>query len=321
ALTGKRSVTRRSVVSGRGTVSRRRAVSGWRTGGPGEVTGVVLVVRTAAGRVDQAARREDRRRRQHPVGIVVDQPGRPWPLVRRLAVGRAEAAGVSPGLAAWSRCAGAGHARTGPAGRELSAGRRTREAVARAGLARRVELARRNELARWSRAWLRHAWVVAGRHRARLGWLLPREERARLVRAARVLAVGTTRPHRAWELTRRRVARGSAAHGPRTGEARARRIARAGGHGGPGAREATGSLARETAVVGAGTVPRSLVGREPGADRAGSRRPQRRLKRVLAHRVLAVRLFRRRAAREPALRWRVLGVARLEVARVRAGRL
>jgi hypothetical protein len=115
------------------------------------VTGIALIALTAVGRVDQASRREDRRRRQYPVGIVVDQPARPWPLIRRRAVGWQGLAGPCPGLAAWSRLTRAWHARTGPAGGELTAGRRSGETVA-VGRRARHELAGRDELARGRRA-------------------------------------------------------------------------------------------------------------------------------------------------------------------------
>jgi hypothetical protein len=148
------------------------------------------------------------------------------------------------------------------------------------------------------------------------------------VRAGLLLAAGSTRslPHRPGELARRRIAGRSAGHGPGPGKARARRIALAVPRGRPGTGEAAGSLARETAIVGSGAVPRSLVWREPGADRAWSWRPLRLLERVLAHRMLAVRrLLRRRAAGKRALRWRRvlvagrLGAARLGVAVPRSG--
>jgi hypothetical protein len=140
-----------------------------------------------------------------------------------------------------------------------------------------------------------------------------------------VLAAGSTRclPHRPGELARRWVAGRPAGHGPGPGKARACRIALAVSRGRPGTGEAAGSLARETAIVGSGAVPRSLVWREPGAGRAWSWRPLRLLERVLAHRMLAVRrLLRRRAAGERALRWRrVLVAGRLVAGRLGAARL
>jgi hypothetical protein len=59
------------IVAGRGTVT------GWRTAGTSEGERFAPVVFTAVGRIDQASRREDRRRRQHPVRIGVGGVTRP----------------------------------------------------------------------------------------------------------------------------------------------------------------------------------------------------------------------------------------------------
>jgi hypothetical protein len=85
----------------------------------------------------------------------------------------------------------------------------------------------------------------------------------------------------------------------RRGEARTRRSALAGAEGDAGPGEIAAALAREAVAVRPGTVPRSLISREPGAraGRAGTRGSV-----VLLERVLAEPLPGRRAAGKGALR-------------------
>jgi hypothetical protein len=76
------------VVSWRGprALARERAVPGRRTAWSGERVRVAPVAFSPVRRADQASRCEDRGRRQHPVGIVVDLAARPRPRVPRLTV-------------------------------------------------------------------------------------------------------------------------------------------------------------------------------------------------------------------------------------------
>jgi hypothetical protein len=148
-----------------------RSVSRWLAAWPGEGARVAPVPFGAAGRVDQASRREDGRRRQHVVGIVVYVAGRARPRVARLATGGPRCAGPCPGLAARSRRVrsarsprfGSWHARTRPAGCELAARRRPGE-----------RLALHERTGRWVLAGPGRAGaglVVAGRNRSGR-WLL-----------------------------------------------------------------------------------------------------------------------------------------------------
>ena len=163
----------------------------------------------AVGRVDQASRREDRRRRQHPVGIVVDPASRPWSRIPPRAVSGHGSAGLVPWLAAWPRRGLAGGSGACPALGELPGGGRSRERLARGELASAGRTGRRSELARGRRGGLRHARrVVAGRHLPGRGRLLTLGVRAGLHRPALTGAARRTRslPRRAGELPGRRVA-------------------------------------------------------------------------------------------------------------------